>query len=293
MSPAEPQGGSAEQADVGATGLKRVAGNKWPWLRLALAALFLFAAAAKFYAIRGGVSPNPQLDLLLSQVELLLALWLISSWWPRWLWVACVVFLGGLSFASFVEAVEGRSTCGCLGVFAVNPWVMFATDVSCLIALLVSRPRLDAKASGFPAALPWMTFTALVAAGLPFYLGWLKLPNPLRHTSAWTLFTGEEVVVDPVIADLGGVSPGGWYQVEFVVHNLSESPVRILGASRGRIISPDALTMALQPHERRQIKLEVKVGVVAGKSFDQAQLLTDNPHQKVILCRYSATIGSS
>ena len=60
--------------------------RKWLSFRLVLAAFFLFAAAAKFYAIRSGVSPNPQLDLLLSQVELLLGLWLLAGWWPRWLW---------------------------------------------------------------------------------------------------------------------------------------------------------------------------------------------------------------
>jgi hypothetical protein len=72
---------------------------------------------------------------------------LIAGWWPRKAWYVSLLIFGLFSIISGVEAVNGRSSCGCFGAAAIRPIYTVCFDLAA-VALLLGTGRPDREVRG-------------------------------------------------------------------------------------------------------------------------------------------------
>ena len=79
--------------------------------------------------------------ILTVELELALAIWLLSGVFKKAAWLAGVMCFSFFSVIALYKAVTGAASCGCFGSVQVNPWItLFAIDLPAVIALSVLRP---------------------------------------------------------------------------------------------------------------------------------------------------------
>lgn len=111
-------------------------------VRAVLGLLLLTAAGLKAYdpLAQDSFLGSPRLHIAAIETETLLGLWLLSGWSVRASWVSALGLFSLLAGVSLWLALEGQSSCGCLGRVQVSPWAMFALDLAALMALAIWRP---------------------------------------------------------------------------------------------------------------------------------------------------------
>ncbi len=112
----------------------------WPILR-SVFSVFLFVTA--FLKLRDFGTPNalfdiaPSLEFGLIQLEVLVALWLLSGWKTVAAWLCTLSLFATFAGASLAMVVQKKSTCGCFGSVDFNPAWVFAIDIVAISALLL------------------------------------------------------------------------------------------------------------------------------------------------------------
>src|SRR4051812_10602478 len=64
-----------------------------------------------------------QLSMLVTQVELMLAFWLVSRFYPRTSWRFATALFLLFGAVTLYQALSGGSSCGCFGALKINPWI--------------------------------------------------------------------------------------------------------------------------------------------------------------------------
>ena len=115
--------------------------------RILIAVVLLVAAGLKLYQLSTAPLPgtgfmaNRWVNLLESDCEIVLALWLLSGWRRKIVWI--------LAMASFVMFIgltapkyfAGAASCGCFGAMKVPPLVTLTLDASIVLLLVFLRPH--------------------------------------------------------------------------------------------------------------------------------------------------------
>jgi hypothetical protein len=127
--------------------------------------------------------------------EVLFGSWLWTGLYPFPTWLASVLCFLAFACVAFVRAWAGEASCGCLGAFDVNPWVMILLDAAALLALLVFQPndREVGEARTFRGRLALFglsTGLLLVVGSIALYLS-----RPGRLEADGQLTTASAVVV--------------------------------------------------------------------------------------------------
>ena len=79
--------------------------------------------------------------ILTVELELALAIWLLSGLFKKAAWLGALVCFSFFSIITLYKAVTGAASCGCFGSVHVNPWItLFAIDLPGVIALAIFRP---------------------------------------------------------------------------------------------------------------------------------------------------------
>jgi hypothetical protein len=207
---------------------------------LSVALVLLTAAGLKLYGlteISPAASPllnDARVRLAVIVWELVLGVWLIGNSQSAIAWLAALATFAGFTLVSFSLALQGVSSCGCLGVVKANPWWMSALDVVVVAALLRCRPRRTdfhaflrlrhGRAVVLPATCAG-SFVVLLGVWVASRYGTVEAA--VAHLRGERVFAREPKLVF-------GRAPAGTAQERVVeIVNYSAAPVRVLGGTHG------------------------------------------------------------
>jgi hypothetical protein len=77
----------------------------------------------------------------LIQLELIMALWLLTGAFPRARFLAAAICFMVFALAASYEAFHGFASCGCFGAVKVSPKITAVFDIAALIALWATKPK--------------------------------------------------------------------------------------------------------------------------------------------------------
>ncbi len=262
----------------------------------------------------------PQLEWLLIQFELLLAVWLLIGWLPLMAWGTTLVLFTSFAGASLMMVIQGRSTCGCLGTIDFNPAWMLLFDLAAICVLFgafrslfgankrpdrtlshesqrlhsshTSQPvfeysrRSTTRKLGLASALAIVGFvTALVVLSrTPQISSWVARSLPPQCS-------GQYLLTEPAVVDAGIGGVNQWVTMNVRVHNRSAGPVTLIGAEKGcKCRADDNLPITIAADERAEIKIEIRLGRTEGIQQDRFWLRTSLQQQPLILCRWQGRV---
>jgi hypothetical protein len=268
----------------------------------ALVAFFLLTSAGlKLHSLlyrpfsAGSPLLSRQAEFGLLEVEMLLALWLLSGWWRRGAWLATSIAFAVFALASVYMAWHGRSSCGCFGEVPVNPWITFGIDVTVLACLFLFRPRSEEQAG----KERWFSLRSLrsvgyMTSGTLIFLGIGFLFLSFTHVSpaqALARLRGDLITVEPTTVD-GGTAPRGTMKtVVLHLRNNTEQPIRITGGTTDcSCVTTEDLPLTIHPGEMVALHLKFKFTGSSGTFKRTYWLYTDNPQQPMVLAWITGSV---
>ena len=204
--------------------------------------------------IQVGWLGQPGVQLLASEWELIIGIWLLSGSWPRAAWLATAVTFLALGAVSGYLTYTGTKSCGCLGVVATSPWWMLIMDVLVLLALLAIRPgrRTDEKAS-----IPVMPITVASVMVVSTLVGIIVYGSP---EVAISRLRGDSLAISPKHVHLGQGPVGATLESSVVIHNLGEAPLRIYGGTSDcSCIATSDLPLSIGGGEHKSISIRLRI----------------------------------
>jgi hypothetical protein len=277
-------------------------------VHVGLGLLLLCAASLKTHALvvltgnLGGLPISPGPGGLLIAAELSLGLWLLSGFARRGSWWAALISFGGLSCVSLAKALSGAASCGCFGVLAVSPWVVFGLDLGIVALLMGFRPPANVADSRARAArqsprelLAWAVWPASIAGlGLAGIAVWGLFAFGSWRTMLLSV-QGYALMPDAFVKSVGEVPAGQRRDVVCELTNLKSHTVTILGAKTkcGHLVSAN-LPVRIGPHEKGVVVFHALASEVkAGQPFGSAAVLyLDGPGRPIVLV-FKGTISES
>jgi len=271
-----------------------------------------FSALMKYLAF-GSTSSSPlfeiapQLEWIVIQLELLLAVWLVTGWLTRMAWAVSLFFFSSFAGATLLMVVQGRSSCGCLGAVEFNPLWMLLFDVGLMSVLIAccrtSFSSLDGREAASESAAyksMWRTRGGLIVGMVIMVAGFTTsqvLMGNSSGLSSWVAealparLSGQYVLADPAVVD-GGTGPvGGWQLIEIPIRNRSEQAVMLLGAEKTcRCQAGDNLPVAIPPLGKAVVQVKVRLGREPGVQESRFWLRTSYRQQPLVLCRWRARV---
>jgi hypothetical protein len=250
--------------------------------------VFLLAAAAlKLQGLavdpvgRMGVFSTSEFQLGVVELEVFLALWLISGIRPLTSWNLTLATFICFGSASLYLGWIGQSSCGCFGRLSVSPWYAFGIDVVVLVALVVARPepspflgkpRSTIRDALFPAA--YGLGGMVVMAGLLLAVASYGFGSV---AAAIAYFRGERISVEPRVVDVGESQPGEVRQVIVAVKNWADSPIKLVGGTKDCSCTVlNDLPVTIPPNEARSVAVSIRMPRAPGIFTRKASFLVDD-----------------
>jgi len=175
-------------------GLLKRLGWDFGTLRIALAALLLFAALMKSEQLWAS-SPHPFASPTFALIlfEFVFAAWLLTGWLPRLTWWLAVPCFTAFAFVAGVKALSGQSDCGCFGAVHLPPILALAIDLVALAALILCRSGVVGSNSTRPHFAGLVLLVALPALAQR----WVSNESPLVQVAPGVRMSAEVAIVDP------------------------------------------------------------------------------------------------
>ena len=269
-----------------------------------LGLLLLTAAALKLHGLaidpagRGGLFSAPEWQVGVVEIEIFLALWLLSGQRPIGSWLTALLAFGTFAGASFYQGWIGHASCGCFGAVEVNPWLTFSLDVAVLLALMIARPDLqplreNPRASLASALLPLGggivgTLVILAAFAATAHLAFGSTQ------AALAFLRGETLSVMPRLLDMGEGLAGETREGSVEVRNWSDKPVRLYGGTSDcSCVATEDLPLTIPPHEARTVHVKMRLPSADGLFNRTAFLMTDDDHARTLMFRLTGQIRKS
>ena len=203
----------------------------WRFVRLAFGVFLLVTAFLKW---RGFGTPNvlfdiaPSLEFGLIQLEVLLALWLMSGWKTVAAWFCTVGLFATFAGASLAMVMQKRSSCGCFGAVDVNPTWALAIDVFA-IGLLLLVGRMEANRVVEPTS-EWLGFKPnrqkwSLSIAIAFIASAIGFAGIVFNTEIGSLYarnmpialSGQVLVTEPLVVAAGPGIEGEWVSILEIV----------------------------------------------------------------------------
>jgi hypothetical protein len=136
----------------------------WPRAIDFLIALLLTASAGlKAFSPADAISTAASLSaghwavVVLVQIELLIAMWLLTGcklWWARWTGASLFLVFSAISFTLLLQ---GHGSCGCFGSVRLHPGIMIGIDVVAILAIVLAirTPSPPSTRSRLTTLAPW------------------------------------------------------------------------------------------------------------------------------------------
>ena len=268
----------------------------WRLIRSVFSFFLLVAAFLKF---RDFGTPNalydiaPSLEFGLIQLEVLIALWLLSGWKTVEAWLCTFCLFAAFAGASLAMVVQKKATCGCFGSVDFNPAWVFVIDIVAISALLLvgrieNHRVVDPSPDGLMIRLKQRIWSltigvSLIAATIGFVGTYFN-----TEVGSWyarnlpIALTGQELVTEPsVVAASPGVE-GEWQTLSFAVVNRGKESVRLIGAEQNcKCRAIKSLPVVVPAGGQVDIDVDVKLG-----SKSSFALLTSSQRQTRLVCRW-------
>jgi methylamine utilization protein MauE len=210
-------------------------------IRVVLGLLLLAAAGLKIYGWSVSTVPPvgwfsaPGVQAAAIGWEILLGAWLLCGVAPFGSWLASIGTFTLLAGISGYLGWIGQATCGCFGTIKASPWHAFAVDAAALAFLAVCRPKQEASKTVQEGGwLRVVSPTANFVFGVAVIIACLTCIGSWVYGSpeaALARLRGESVVVKPEYVDCGTGKPGDTLEAAIDIHNWSDHPLRIYGAT--------------------------------------------------------------
>jgi len=153
--------------------------------------------------------------IVLVNSEFALALLLVGGAYPHWArWASISCFLA-FAVVSLLQAVAGKSSCGCFGQIVITPWLAFSIDILAVVACWVFAPDHRVSCHSSDVNRRGAAVATLMALGL---LG-----------DAVIIGAGGQppVLISPPTLDLGVVGRGQVTQGTLQLRNQTQTRVEI------------------------------------------------------------------
>jgi hypothetical protein len=289
----------ANFGDVGLPTGHPVIQLEWAWRAFAI--LLLIAAALKAHASVTEAPPSvPQrwMAVLVPTFESVLAVWLLSgaarAWATRVAVATLIIFICIAGWA----LISGKDDCGCFGGVRVHPGWTLALDLVVLTALIAAAGPHDGslrtgkgliRIPSLRPLLPVLVSLALVSVIAAAVREWTGRPLS-------ALFTPTLASVEPTRFSRAA-REGETVVANFTVRNVSESPIRLVGAasSCGCTVIMTDFPVELPPGAVSVIPIRMTVGRPDGNGrFSKfATLLTNRRGTVPPLVVEANVIGSA
>jgi len=271
------------------------------WIPRALGLVLLAAAGLKLYGFgvdpvaRTGVFSAAAFQFVVIAFEIILGVWLISGKQQAGSWLVALMTFIAFAGISFYQGWIGQASCGCLGSkVSVNPWWMFAIDVTAIAALLVARPDLR------PLWEHRGRIARTVGIGLGIYLlvlGAVAGFVHYRYGSVDAALAGmrhERLSVNPPLIDMGQGVPGETRDATVELANRTDQPIRLIGgtADCSCTVIGD-LPVTIPPGEARSITITMRLPNAAGSFNRKAELQIDDEGFKRVAFRLTGQISKA
>ena len=243
----------------------------------------------------------PQLEWLLIQIEFVIAIWLLIGWAEQISWWFALLLFSSFTGASLMMVVQGRSTCGCLGVVEFNPlWMLLFDGVVIGLLLCAGRKifrvsKADVEAIA-PYARPTFGVRALGLILLAALMGGVGVSQSAVIGAAIAEhipleISGQYLVASPSVYDVGTGQSGQWHTLKIKIRNRSDTPVTLIGAEQGcRCRAIGSLPLDVPPAGEVEISVDVRLGQSAGVQHDRFWILTNHQRQGMLICRWRADV---
>jgi hypothetical protein len=269
-----------------------------------LGLFLLVTAALKLYGVtldpagRIGIFSGPEWQVGILEMEVLLALWLLSGSNPVGAWLTSLLAFSSFAVASFYQGWIGEASCGCFGAVKVNPWFTFSLDVVIVAALALCRPNLrelheQPRTQLASALLPVVYGTLGVTLMLGILTGVAYASYGSTHAAIAHL-RGERISISPRVLDMGVGQPGDVREASIKVSNWSESPIRLIGGTSDcSCVVTDELPLTIAPGESCSLTVKMRLSGGRGTVNRKALLMTDDKATPRVGFRLAAEITPS
>jgi hypothetical protein len=265
------------------------------FIRIALALFLLAAAGLKAHGI--ATDPLAQDSLLVSprvlvatiEIEVVLALWLLSGYGARGAWLASFGFFAILASVSLYLGLVGQASCGCFGRITVSPWWTLALDMGVIASLVACRPQTSERVQTFwfPGALP-IALGAGAIVGLAGGAFLLAFDDP---AAALARLRGEPITVEPSLSEVGDGIAQEQRAITIELKNHGTRPVRVVGGTANcACIATGHLPISIAPHESRPISVKMTFKGESGRFQRSFALYTDDKNQPVVVARFAGRV---
>ncbi|MFO0845809.1 MAG: hypothetical protein U0797_26075 [Gemmataceae bacterium] len=273
-----------------------IVGAAYPVVATLIGVLLLAAALLK---LAGGTADSlgqnaalffPAARMVSVQAELLLGLWLLSSWQARAARWAAMGFFAAMAAVSLWLALQGQSTCGCFGRIAVHPWATLGLDLAALVAFALLKPN---NAGSGPGLLSRGVVTATFGAVVLLTASALGMMAYWQADLATVLarLRGETVRVHPALTDLGRGRRGEWRAFDVWVKNHSDQPIRLAGGSSDcACVATEELPCTVPPRGMAVITVHARFTGTTGLFQHEYVLVTDDTNQPFLIARFTGQV---
>jgi len=132
------------------------------------------------------------------EVELFLALWLLSGLYRRQVWWAALVGFAFFSCVTLYKGLSGAASCGCFGKVEVSPWYTLVLDLAAVAALLLFRPVVQADRQTRAVRMRVAVATLLLlAVGIPGGVAMVGYQPAALANDGQLIGEGEFVLLEP------------------------------------------------------------------------------------------------
>jgi hypothetical protein len=262
-----------------------------------LGVILLSAATMKFRDLSWepfgkAVLVPTKLRIILVEAEAILGLWLLLGVAARILWTIAVVFFTLLGGVSLYLAAKGEPTCGCFGSAVISPWISFAIDAMAVLALALTRPGVPRTADvALIASHNSRRSIALWAiAGLVTAL-FIRVSREGGLDVVWLGLVGQNISVEPAIADIGAAPAGEATIISVRLQNNSAHVVKVIGGTNNCAANATiGLPVDIPGGESRSVRVKAFYQGDPGPFVREYALYTDDVDNRLILARLSGSI---
>lgn len=193
------------------------------------------------------------------EAEGLLGLALIAGLAPKIARGSAILMFGSFAAYSLIQAVTGVKSCGCLGVLALDPWIVVLFDLAAVAALVLVRPSRRVEAAlGDRFSVQGLGAMPLVASVILFIGFGASVTAFGSPIAAFAWLQGNRLTVEPTVMDLGEVEAGPQRTVSFRVTNHGERPVTLVGGtSTCNCTATEGLPIDIPPGGSRSVPVKV------------------------------------
>jgi hypothetical protein len=183
---------------------------------------------------------GPAAQLLLLQLELLLAIWLLSAWFIVGSCSAAISIFLCFALTNLYQGLSGQRSCACFGSVHVHPWYVLLIDLAALTMLILALHRHCKQARlSQSEGLRLQTSRAVakaagVGVGVVGILGVLTCVGVAAFGSpggALAHLRNARVSVSPRVLDVGLGEPSESRAASIELQNWTDQPVTFLGGT--------------------------------------------------------------